>query len=75
MAEEEQEMSIEEVVEENNILLNTLIDHLIEKNVISEDEFLNKLNAVNSEVQEKENESAEEAVQNAETNESEESKD
>ncbi|MFW6013659.1 MAG: hypothetical protein ACOCQG_00640 [Candidatus Nanoarchaeia archaeon] len=50
-------MSIEEVVEENNILLNTLIDHLIEKNVISEDEFLNKLNAVNSEVQEKENES------------------
>ncbi|MGM5483067.1 MAG: hypothetical protein ACQESF_06385 [Nanobdellota archaeon] len=48
---QEEEMSMEEVVEENNVLLNTLIDHLIEKNVISEDEFLKKLNEINSDVE------------------------
>ena len=72
---QDEEMTLEGVVEENNVLLNTLIDHLIEKNVISEDEFLNKLNSVNSEVQQKQDETAEEAVQNAEGDESDEESD
>lgn len=68
---QEEEMSIEEVVEENNILLNTLIDHLIEKNVISEDEFLEKLNSVNQDVEE-EHKKAEEGDSESESDDSEE---
>ena len=45
----EEEMSVEELVEENNILLNTLIDYLIEKKVVDEEEFLEKLNSISDE--------------------------
>lgn len=45
----EEEISIEEMLEDNNIVLNTLIDLLIEKKVISEEEFMNKLNTMEQE--------------------------
>jgi len=40
----DEEMSMEEVVETNDIVLNTLIDLLIEKKVITEAELQKKLN-------------------------------
>jgi hypothetical protein len=48
----EEEMPIEDVVRENNVILNTLIDHLIEKKIISEKEFLSKLNSAEEKVEE-----------------------
>jgi hypothetical protein len=48
----EEEMPIEDVVRENNIVLNTLIDYLIEKKIISEKDFLAKLNAAEEELEE-----------------------
>lgn len=47
---DDMEMSTEEIVEENNVVLNTLIDLLIEKGIISEDELLEKLNAADAEL-------------------------
>lgn len=38
------EMSMEELVETNDIVLNTLIDLLVEKKIISEEELQKKLN-------------------------------
>lgn len=40
----DQEMTVDEMVQENNIVLNTLIDFLVEKKIIDEDEFIKKLN-------------------------------
>jgi hypothetical protein len=48
----EEEMPIDDVVRENNVVLNTLIDYLIEKKIISEKEFLAKLNATEEELDE-----------------------
>lgn len=45
----EEEMSVEEMLEDNNIVLNTLIDLLIEKKIISEEEFMTKLNSMENE--------------------------
>jgi hypothetical protein len=50
----EEEMPIEDVVRENNVILNTLIDHLIEKKIISEKEFLAKLNSAEEKLDEDE---------------------
>lgn len=41
---EMEEVSFEELAENNNVLLNALIDLLIEKKIITEDEFQKKVN-------------------------------
>ena len=40
---ENEEVSMEELVEGNNYVLNSLVDLLVEKNIISEDELQKKL--------------------------------
>ena len=46
----EEEMSVEEMSEENNFVLNALIDLLVEKKIISEEEFKEKLEAMEAEL-------------------------
>ncbi len=65
----EEEMSVEELVEENNILLNTLIDYLIEKKVVDEEEFLEKLNSISDEAHQALEESEEEPEDSSEDSE------
>ncbi|NTV23045.1 MAG: hypothetical protein HGA85_01555 [Nanoarchaeota archaeon] len=45
-----EELTTEELVENNNIILNTLIDLLVEKKVISEEELRAKLAKVEEEI-------------------------
>jgi len=45
----EDEMTTEELVDNNNVLLNTLIDVLIKKNVISEEELRNAIKELEEE--------------------------
>ena len=40
----DEEMTTEDLIEENNFVLNNLVDLLIEKKIISEKEFIKKLN-------------------------------
>lgn len=47
--EEMEEVSFEELAENNNVLLNALIDLLIEKKIITEEEFQKKVNPIEDE--------------------------
>jgi hypothetical protein len=47
--EEMEEVSFEELAENNNVLLNALIDLLIEKKIFTEEEFQNKVNPLDNE--------------------------
>jgi len=52
----EEELSTEEIVEDNNVILNALIDLLIKKNIIGEDEFRQKIQETENEMYEEESE-------------------
>ncbi|MFW6311128.1 MAG: hypothetical protein ACOC1K_02715 [Nanoarchaeota archaeon] len=42
----EEEMSVEDMVGSNNLVLNAVIDLLIEKNIISEEDLKNKIDSM-----------------------------
>lgn len=48
--ESQDEYSMEDIIEENNLLLNCLIDLLIEKNIITDKELNNKIKEVEQKV-------------------------
>jgi hypothetical protein len=55
----EEEIPVEDIVAENNILLNAVIDILIEKKIISEDDLRNKIAEMEEETEDTEDEEAE----------------
>ena len=55
----EEELSVEQLAEGNNMVLNVLIDFLIEKGVIVEDEFRQKLESATQSVPEEAAQAAE----------------
>lgn len=55
----EEELTIEQLAEGNNMVLNVLIDFLIEKGVIGEDEFRQKLESATQSVPEETAQAAE----------------
>ncbi|MFP4403801.1 MAG: hypothetical protein ACOC3X_02770 [Nanoarchaeota archaeon] len=48
---EDQEMQMEEIISENNVVLNSLIDLLIEKKIISEEDLQKKIDEMDSELE------------------------
>lgn len=47
-----EEMSMEDLVDNNNVLLNTLINLLVKKKIITEEEFTKEINEFVKSVQE-----------------------
>ena len=60
---ENENLSMDEVVYNNNLLVNALVDLLIEKKIISEEEFEAKLDEMDSEDEDAEDESSEEEAE------------
>jgi hypothetical protein len=53
---DDEEMELEEIVSENNVILNSLIDLLIEKKVISEEDLQKKIDEIDAELEEESDE-------------------
>jgi hypothetical protein len=63
------EITTEDIVQNNNVILNTLIDLLIEKGVISEADLRKKLSELETEVETEEDEESEESEESGESDE------